>query len=91
MSRALAASRCALVLNLRANSLPCAAMPLAICSAETSCSVTSMPQATHQPAMSAPMVPAPMTCTRLGRQPSFFGAWPLSSSDSQNTRRRLRD
>ena len=27
----------------------------------------------------------------LGRQPSFLGAWPLSSSDSQNTRRRLRD
>ena len=33
MRRALAASRSALVLNLRANSLPCAAMPLAICSA----------------------------------------------------------
>ena len=30
ISRALAAARCALVLNLRLNSLPCAAMPLAI-------------------------------------------------------------
>ncbi len=41
--------------------------------------------------MSAPMVPAPITCTRLGRQPNFLGAWPLSSSDSQNTRRRFFD
>ena len=67
MSRALAASRSALVLNFLANSLPWAAMPLASCSAERSCSVTSMPEATHQPAMSAPMVPAPMMCARTGR------------------------
>ena len=41
--------------------------------------------------MSAPMVPAPITCTRCGFQLNFLGAWPFRSSDSQNTRRRLVD
>ena len=52
-------------------------MPFPICSAVTSCSVTCMPRATHQPAISAPIVPAPMTWTRLGRQGNSFGACAL--------------
>ena len=91
ISRAAAAARAALVLNLRPNSFFCAAMPLAICSAFMSCSDTSMPEATHQPAMSAPMTPAPITCTRSGLKSRFFGACAFSISDSLNTRRRLRD
>ena len=89
ISRALAAARCALVLNLRLNSLPCAAMPLAICSALMSCSDTSMPAATHTPAMSAPIVPAPITCTRSGFQCMFLGACAFIISDRRNTRRRF--
>ena len=50
-----------------------------------------MPEATHQPAMSAPMTPAPITCTRSGLKSRFFGACAFSISDSLNTRRRLRD
>ncbi len=91
MRRALAALRRALVLNFREKSLPWALMPFSICSAETSCSVTSMPDATHQPAMSAPMVPAPMTWALSGFHLMSLGAWLLRSSESLKTRRRLRD
>ena len=53
-----------------------------------------MPQTTHQAAMSPPMVPAPITCTRRGLKPlvlPFFGASSFNISDSMNTRRRLRE
>ena len=85
----MAASRSGLVLNLRANSFFCAAMPLAVCSALKSCSDTSMPEATHQPAMSAPITPAPITCTRSGLKASPLGACAFIISDSLNTRRRF--
>ncbi len=91
MSRAAAASRCGLVLNLRANSFFCAAIPLAIWSAFMSCSDTSIPEATHQPAISAPITPAPITWTRSGLKPESFGAWSFSISISLKTRRRLRE
>ena len=48
-----------------------------------------MPQATHQPAMSAPITPAPITCTRSGLKASVFGACAFIISESLNTRRRL--
>ena len=87
--RASAASHCGLVLNLRLNSFFCAAMPLAICSALTSCSDTSIPEATHQPAMSAPITPAPITCTRSGLKARPLGVCAFIISDSLNTRRRF--
>ena len=61
ISRALAASRSGLVRNLRARVFAWASMPFLICSGLRSCSETSMPEATHHPAMSAPIVPAPIT------------------------------
>ena len=64
-------------------------MPLAICSAFTSCSDTSMPEATHQPAMSAPITPAPITCTRSGLKARPLGACAFIISESLNTRRRF--
>ena len=57
-----------------------------------SCNVTPRPRSAHQAAISPPMTPAPMTCTRaklgfsLPRSPCF-----LSDSDRKNTRRRLRE
>ena len=50
-----------------------------------------MPLATHQPAISAPIVPAPMTCTRSGFQSIPFGACAFSASERKKTRRRLRE
>ncbi len=50
-----------------------------------------MPETTHQPAMSAPITPAPITCTRRGLKGRSLGACAFIISESLKTRRRLRE
>ena len=52
-----------------------------------------MPRSAHQAAMSPPMTPAPITCTRWLEHRLLVAAQPLllQLSERKNTRRRLRD